>query len=333
MNEHLISVIIPVYNTAEYLPRCLDSILNNTYKHLEILCINDGSKDNSLEVLNGYAAKDPRVRVIDQENAGVSAARNRGLDEATGDYVAFVDSDDWIHERSLEIMHRCLEEYHAQLCTTSCLEVRTPSADAPLDWQELEVVPADENFIVMHSCAVWGKLYRADLLAEMRFRLGVRMGEDAIFNLDLFQQFPEIKVVRCTSALYYYFFRESSAYNTLKPITYLPMIEWYLDHLTSAHTDKQRQLYMEESIKNFLFWRYASMFFASLEEKQLQKDVRSRLVKELRSTCSMRVWKRFCYHILLRVPVSYRLFRILSDPTMLGWERQQRQKAREAKQH
>lgn len=78
MSEDLISVIIPVYNTAGYLPRCLDSILNNTYKHLEILCINDGSKDNSLEVLNGYAAKDPRVRVIDQENAGVSAARNRG---------------------------------------------------------------------------------------------------------------------------------------------------------------------------------------------------------------------------------------------------------------
>lgn len=331
MNEHLISVIIPVYNTAEYLPRCLDSILNNTYRNLEIICVNDGSKDSSLEVLNSYAAKDPRVKVIDQENAGVSAARNRGLDEATGEYIAFVDSDDWVHERSLEIMHRCLEEHQAPLCTSPCLKVRGPSADAPLDWQALEVVPVDESFIIIHNCTVWGKLYRAELLAEARFRAGVRMGEDALFNLDLFHQFPELKAVRCSCALYYYFFRESSAYNTLKPITYLPMIEWYLEHLTSAHTDKQRKLYAEESIKHFLFWRYASMFSASPEEKQLQKDVQARLIRGLWSTRSLNAGKHMYYHIFLSAPITYRLFRILNDPTMLGWEKQQRKKAKAEK--
>ena len=93
----LVSVIIPVYNTAEYLPRCLESILSNTYSNLELICINDGSTDNSLNVLNYYANLDSRIIVINQQNSGVSASRNVGLDHASGEYIAFIDSDDWIH--------------------------------------------------------------------------------------------------------------------------------------------------------------------------------------------------------------------------------------------
>ena len=91
MSSEKISVIIPVYNTEKYIGRCLDSILNNTYKNLEVICVNDGSKDRSLEILNEYAEKDNRVKVIDKENGGVSAARNTALDVATGDFISFVD--------------------------------------------------------------------------------------------------------------------------------------------------------------------------------------------------------------------------------------------------
>lgn len=95
----LVSVIIPIYNTARYLPRCLDSILNNDYKNLEIICINDGSTDNCLEILKEYENKDDRILLIDVPNGGVSKARNLGLDYATGDYICFIDSDDWIHRQ------------------------------------------------------------------------------------------------------------------------------------------------------------------------------------------------------------------------------------------
>lgn len=99
-----ISVILPVYNVAEYLSHCLDSILNNTYKSLEIICVNDGSTDHSLKILNEYAGLDDRVVVISQENKGQGEARNTGLKAATGDYISFIDPDDWITENAYEII-------------------------------------------------------------------------------------------------------------------------------------------------------------------------------------------------------------------------------------
>ena len=99
MEEKKISVIIPVYNTEQYLKRCLDSIKENTYQYLEIICINDGSTDNSLEILEQYQKDDSRFIIIDQKNSGVSKARNNGLEKATGDYIAFIDSDDWINPK------------------------------------------------------------------------------------------------------------------------------------------------------------------------------------------------------------------------------------------
>ena len=91
-----ISVVIPVYNAAPYLQRCLDSIYSQSYKNLEIICINDGSTDKSLEILSTYAKKEKRLVVISQENKGASAARNAGIERATGDFISFIDADDYI---------------------------------------------------------------------------------------------------------------------------------------------------------------------------------------------------------------------------------------------
>ena len=97
MQTPLISVIIPVYNVEAYLPRCLDSVIQNTYRNLEIICVDDGSTDGSPEILRDYAQRDARITVITKENGGVSSARNAGLDRATGEFVAFIDSDDFVH--------------------------------------------------------------------------------------------------------------------------------------------------------------------------------------------------------------------------------------------
>ena len=92
----MISIIVPVYNAAPYLPQCLDSLVNQTYRDIEIICVNDGSTDNSLDILKAYAERDSRILVIHQENQGLSDARNKGLENARGEWVMFVDSDDWI---------------------------------------------------------------------------------------------------------------------------------------------------------------------------------------------------------------------------------------------
>ncbi len=96
-NNPKISVVVPVYNTGEYLPKCLDTLLAQMYSNLEIICVDDGSSDNSLEILNEYAKKDDRIVVLSQENSGASVARNKGINAATGEYISFIDSDDWVY--------------------------------------------------------------------------------------------------------------------------------------------------------------------------------------------------------------------------------------------
>jgi glycosyltransferase involved in cell wall biosynthesis len=117
--EALISVVVPVYNAERYLEPCLNSILSQTYKNLEILCVNDGSTDGSPEILKRIAATDPRVIVLDQENAGVSAARNRGIDAAHGEWITFVDSDDALDERMYQTLYDNAVKEQAEISTFS----------------------------------------------------------------------------------------------------------------------------------------------------------------------------------------------------------------------
>ena len=114
--ENKISVIVPVYNTEDYLEKCIRSIMNQTYKNLEIITINDGSTDNSLSILENLKKEDDRIIIINQENMGVSKARNKGLDYATGEFIGFVDSDDFLEEDMYDIMIKHLIEENADLC-------------------------------------------------------------------------------------------------------------------------------------------------------------------------------------------------------------------------
>ena len=108
-------MIIPVYNVEQYLPRCLDSIIGQTFSDLEIVCVNDGSPDNSDKILLEYAKKDPRIKIITQENGGLSAARNTGLKNISGEYVSFIDSDDWIDSDYYEQLLKLVEENDADI--------------------------------------------------------------------------------------------------------------------------------------------------------------------------------------------------------------------------
>ena len=121
----LISIIIPVYNVEQYLHRCVDSVLNQTYKNLEIILVNDGSPDNCPFICDEYAKKDKRIIVVHKENGGLSSARNAGLEIVQGEYISFIDSDDWIHENYNEILYKNLHEklkliytcYYGMLCS------------------------------------------------------------------------------------------------------------------------------------------------------------------------------------------------------------------------
>ena len=148
-NQPKISVIIPVYNTAKYLSKCLDSILNQTLKEIEVIVVNDGSKDNSQELIDAYKEKDGRIVSIQKENGGLSDARNVGIDVANGEFIAFVDSDDYIDLSMFEMMYGLSQKHQAEIVLCDLVKVDengTEFRDLPQSPQLPEKIVLKDNF-------------------------------------------------------------------------------------------------------------------------------------------------------------------------------------------
>lgn len=209
MKQPLISIIVPVYNTAPYLEKCLDSLVGQTYTNLEILCVDDESQDNSVEILQRYAARDMRVQVFSKKNEGVSLSRNFALERARGEYILFVDSDDWIEPETCEESLRLAEEHQADIIMWSYMREFGAHASAKIIFrgdqcfqgaqvqQKLqrrmiglvgEELCAPENADAL--CPIWGKLYRADVIQKNQIRFydirEIGTYEDGLFNLTVF---------------------------------------------------------------------------------------------------------------------------------------------------
>ena len=175
----LLSVIVPVYNVEEYLGRCVDSILAQTYKHLEVILVDDGAKDSSGVICDSYAGKDSRIHVIHKENGGLSSARNAGLDVCCGEYIAFVDSDDWIEPDAYENMLRTALELDVKLVCGGRYDVssRTGEKKEGLCPSKTERIPAEElvgRIFTWNQCdsSACDKLFHRSLLKNWRFPLG-----------------------------------------------------------------------------------------------------------------------------------------------------------------
>lgn len=334
-SEPKISVIIPIYNTAEYLPRCLDSILNSTYQNLEVLCINDGSTDESEVILKRYAAEDSRVITINKANAGVSAARNTGLERATGDFIAFVDSDNWVHPQYFEILVWGQEQTKADItiCKYSTTAENTLKFEQ-IDLKTVEVtfVPnADAMKIGQLKSLVWGRLYKCSSILGLRFENGLQWGEDTLFSICTLSNNPNIALVG--SELYYYFQRETSASQTLSLRSKLDLIRCYLTYYEKAGGDAQSFLYLNEGIKQALSCRYSGMFEATDEEQRECSVLLEQCKEKLRESNIVGKKETLMYNAFILVPVLYRLFRIVDDPTLLQWEKNMKLKGKAEKRH
>lgn len=216
----LFSIIIPVYNVEKYLRPCLDSVLGQSFSDWEAICVNDGSKDSSSVILGELAEKDSRIRVIEQANAGLSAARNTGLGYATGDYVLFLDSDDWLEEKSLEILSKTLNgedmvcfsgrrylEYEKRYLPSDRLKVRCYTSGMDY-FNENALQHRDFAFV----CVVL-RAYRRSFLADhsLRFMEGI-YHEDNMFTPQACYYARTVKVI--DDCLYDYRVRENSITTT-----------------------------------------------------------------------------------------------------------------------
>lgn len=181
--KKLVSVIVPVYNTKELLNRCVRSILNQTYNELELLLVDDGSTDGSAELCDELAQVDHRIVVIHQENSGQGVARNSALDVIKGEYIYFVDSDDYIKENAIELMIATIEEYQSDLCICGIIndhifikkECRKNPGIKTFTKEELFVSYLTEPYV---RGVLWNKLYKASLFKDLRFS-AIRAREDA----------------------------------------------------------------------------------------------------------------------------------------------------------
>ena len=207
MQEKTISLIIPVYNVEKYLARCLDSVINQTFKDLEIICIDDGSTDNSSDILQNYALKDERIVVIRQANAGLSAVRNVGISRAKGEYICFIDSDDWIDFDFCEKLYNSAEKHSADIAVAGIIRVNGRRKKYFLRFEK-ETVSRNlqEKFElcnVPERSYVWNKLYRLDKLRESRLKfLEGRVFEDIIFTPQVLYSLDRLVTVPGT--FYYY---------------------------------------------------------------------------------------------------------------------------------
>lgn len=209
-NQPLISVIVPVYNVEQYLARCLDSLIRQTYTNIEIIVVNDGSTDGSLTVCRAYAEKDKRIKVIDQQNKGLSGARNTGLKHYEGEYVSFVDSDDWVHKDMIMNMYDILIANDADMSLCGSQHVTVDFLeDKP--YYEKEVVYNQDQFMRLflsrRYTACWSRLFRREVIQGVVFPEGLNC-EDFIY---MYKVILNVKSVAANDLpLYYYYIRENS---------------------------------------------------------------------------------------------------------------------------
>ena len=201
-----ISVIIPIYNVKKFLEKCLTSVVNQTYKNLEIILINDGSTDNSLDICNEFVKKDERIKLINKENEGLSAARNTGLKLATGEYIGFIDSDDWIDLDFYEKLYNAIEKNQADIACASIERVGQFVKKFRVHYLEEKITENfKENLKICNypkNSYVWNKLYKAELVKNTFFKEGVYF-EDVIWTSKILEK--SSKIVAVPNIKYYYF--------------------------------------------------------------------------------------------------------------------------------
>lgn len=227
MPEPLVSIIVPIYKVEPYLRRCLDSIVNQTYTNLEIILVDDGSPDNCPQICDKYAEKDKRIVVVHKKNGGLSDARNVGLDICQGEYISFVDSDDWVSETYIKALIRLIAENDSDIAI--CEHLKTAEEKTKKEFfvdkknysskEALLRLFAKNNITYVVS---WGKLYKNSLFASFRFPIG-KYHEDEFTTYILF--YNSKKISYTSEILYYYYQRSDSIVSTRHPWDVLECLE------------------------------------------------------------------------------------------------------------
>ncbi len=280
MNKHTspkVTVIIPVYNTEKQLRECLTSVCDQTYQNLEIILVDDGSTDASGQICDEAAKQDERIQVVHKQNGGVSSARNCGLDQATGNYVAFVDSDDKIAPETIEVLVEAAERNKVGLAVCDYVRTGEPNRESKCSDKELlltsnqvltHYLTEDENIRIPHS--VWGKLYERKLIGEKRFPL-IKRTEELLFSTEIFCEADNC--VYIPRKLYFYqderqdsLMHEADPQHTVEHE--IPLLKEQVEKISQSGFAE------EGNIAAFYFGKRLMYFYIGFRDKGLSKEAK-----------------------------------------------------------
>lgn len=272
-NKPILSIIVPVYNVEKYLARCLDSILAQTFTDFELIAVDDGSPDNCGNILDKYALKDERVKVIHKENGGLSSARNAGIDVAIGEYICFVDSDDYVSNVFVDRLYTLIKENDAdisQCCfkqTSNDTEVSSNGLEIDT-YTNVEMIKNLYNQSYVTSVVAWNKMYKKKIFADVRFPHG-KIHEDEGTTYKLF--YNAAKVVTTTEDLYFYYMADNSITRSgfsLKKLDYLDVLKERMEFYKANNLE---QFYKLDVLR---FITSSCIFSGQVDEKGIKKELK-----------------------------------------------------------
>lgn len=328
--QPLVGIIVPIYNTEEYVERCLKSILNNTYSNIKVFCIDDGSKDESPAIVEKISKNDNRVILIRQDNSGVSAARNRGIEAAFyGNYevIGFIDSDDWVHPQYVEILLLgIMDGYDISICNH---ERTTTFSNEYSIVNNIDIIEYDLDCIEKNTVArdfIWGRLYRSAVINKNRFVKDIKIKEDILFNIMIIAANSNLKECWIDQKLYFYFDRDNSTVHNFEGKDLLLYSRECIALLSSCNDENKKSFLTNTIFTNTFSARYLSNFDTDFSEtEKICRDLLNetwRIVKKDK----IKLKRKFIFRLFSAFPSLYRLFRIATDRTMLDWEKAQKKK-------
>ena len=256
----MISVIIPVYNLENYIEQCIKSVINQTYANLEIIIIDDGSTDNSGNICDLWQKQDNRISVIHKKNSGLSDARNIGLDLAKGDYISFVDGDDWIHPQMYEILLRYYENENIDMVCCKLVKVEEKTINdfnnVDIDGKYAILTPTDALLdLSITDVTACNKLYKRKLFNQIRYPHGRYHEDEWVIHRLLYEC---NKIVSTDAGLYYYMMREGSITHTFSKNRVLDGVEAYIDRVNFVIEKEWKtvQMRMVKDCLNHIIWAY-----------------------------------------------------------------------------
>jgi glycosyltransferase involved in cell wall biosynthesis len=321
-----ISIIIPAFNIEKYISRCLDSVISQTYSNLEIIVVNDGSTDDTGKIIDEYASGDNRIIVVHKENAGVSSARNRGLEKATGDYIGFVDGDDIIDDDMYEFLHSNAMKYNADISHCGYKTIRPLRVDYYYNTGQIRLQDNKLGLIDLLKGekiepGLCNKLYKKKLFNNINYDSTIKLQEDLMLNILLFSK-AQTSIYEDV-AKYHYVLRKESATHTKfnitsvkDPLKVLGFInDFFKDNVEVGQYAKSKLISRNVNLYNQI------CFFKEVEYKECLKQIVHTLRTNLRwayKNKNMSIKYKACMFGILYMPIIYKFIYKLSNKFLLN---------------